>query len=237
MKAVILAAGRGVRFYPVTEDTPKCLVPLHGRPILCRQIEALLENGIQEIIVVAGYKSHLVEQLVLSREEWPVKIVLNTEFMNTNNMYSLFLTREQVMGESFFLLNGDVVYEKTLWQKLLRFDQFPLCPYDSGQDDDESLKLKLDQEKVPQAILPKKTERGDHHGCVAGSFGFSNKASTLLFEDMASVLAQEKRNEWFEYSLSRIFPNIPFTPLDIAGFNWIEIDNVQDYQKAQHLFT
>lgn len=49
MKAVILAAGRGTRLAPVSDNLPKAMVPINGKPILVKQIENLVGNGVTEI--------------------------------------------------------------------------------------------------------------------------------------------------------------------------------------------
>lgn len=64
MKALILAAGLGTRLAPITENCPKSLVPVNGKPILVRQIENLLENGISNITVVSGYKGDILEERI-----------------------------------------------------------------------------------------------------------------------------------------------------------------------------
>lgn len=56
MKAIILAAGRGSRMKGLTDDRPKCLVELEGKPLLDRQIQALGEAGCDEIAIVTGYR-------------------------------------------------------------------------------------------------------------------------------------------------------------------------------------
>ncbi|MEM7489070.1 MAG: sugar phosphate nucleotidyltransferase, partial [Pseudomonadota bacterium] len=64
MKAVILSAGQGKRLMPLTADRPKCLLPLAGRSILEWQIRALAANGVEEVIVVTGFKSDAVAAAV-----------------------------------------------------------------------------------------------------------------------------------------------------------------------------
>jgi choline kinase len=56
MRAIILAAGRGSRMGTLTDDQPKCLVKLHGKPLLEWQLDALHRAGISEIAIVTGYK-------------------------------------------------------------------------------------------------------------------------------------------------------------------------------------
>ena len=60
MKAIILAAGRGSRMKDLTDERPKCLVELRGKPLLEWQLEALREAGINEIAIVTGYKRELL---------------------------------------------------------------------------------------------------------------------------------------------------------------------------------
>ena len=60
MKAIILAAGRGSRMKNMTDDRPKCMVELRGKPLLEWQLTALHEAGISEIAIVTGYKRELL---------------------------------------------------------------------------------------------------------------------------------------------------------------------------------
>ena len=55
MKAIILSAGQGSRLLPLTEITPKCLLPVGDKPLLVRQVEVLHTCGIDEIVVVTGF--------------------------------------------------------------------------------------------------------------------------------------------------------------------------------------
>ena len=76
MKALILAAGLGSRLRPITLTRPKCLVPVNGKPILIKQIENLVSCGIQDITVVSGYMSDVLESAV--RERFPFVKVLES---------------------------------------------------------------------------------------------------------------------------------------------------------------
>ena len=55
MKAIIVAAGMGRRLSPYTDDRPKCLVEIKGRPLLLRQLEAYRQAGVSEFIIIRGY--------------------------------------------------------------------------------------------------------------------------------------------------------------------------------------
>ena len=61
LKSIILAAGEGRRLRPLTENNPKCMVNLFGKSLLQRQIEVMKSCGIDEIVIVTGYKSEMIK--------------------------------------------------------------------------------------------------------------------------------------------------------------------------------
>ena len=60
MKAIIVAAGPSNRLLPITNEKPKCLLEVGGQTVLERALKALRENGIENIVVVRGYHSDLI---------------------------------------------------------------------------------------------------------------------------------------------------------------------------------
>ncbi len=62
MKAIILAAGQGTRLLPFTREHPKCLVPVGGKAILDHQLEALAAAGVEDVLVVGGYRIDRLEE-------------------------------------------------------------------------------------------------------------------------------------------------------------------------------
>ena len=73
---------------------PKSMVRVCGKPILEYQIDAYLEAGIEEIIIVTGYKSESIENFIQQKGYKNVRIVSNDNYDKTNNMYSLWLCKE-----------------------------------------------------------------------------------------------------------------------------------------------
>ena len=103
MNAIILAAGLGTRLRPLTNDRPKCLVPVLGTPMIEQQLRFLTEAGITDITVVSGYCADRLEYL---KTRYGVKIVHNEYYNEYNNIYSLYLVRED-FGDTY-ILEGDV---------------------------------------------------------------------------------------------------------------------------------
>ena len=118
MKAVILAAGQGTRLSPLTNRVPKCLVRLHGKPVMQRQLESLDKTGFEQCVVVVGYRGDQVEyQFGPNFRNVEITYVYNERFQETNNLYSLWLARDY-LDDDILLLECDLVFEDGLLKDL-----------------------------------------------------------------------------------------------------------------------
>ena len=103
MQAVILAAGEGKRVRPLTRSRPKALIPVANRPIIEYVIDALLKNGIRDIIVVVGYRKEQVIRF-LNHLEVPVEVVIQPKQLGT--AHALKCAESKITGD-FLVLPGD----------------------------------------------------------------------------------------------------------------------------------
>ena len=123
--AIILAAGFGSRFVPLTYDKPKGLLEVHGKPMLEHQIEQLVEAGITEIVIVVGYMKEAFEYLV---DAYGVELVVNPDYATKNNLASLHCAAPYLKN-SYVLVADNLIehsifnaYETDSWFSCLRFD-------------------------------------------------------------------------------------------------------------------
>jgi choline kinase len=106
MKAIILAAGFGSRLMPYTADRPKGMVEINGMTVIGRQLVTLRAAGIQEIVLVGGYRG---EQLA----QYGLPVEMNTDYHATNMVASLMCCRETLDGtEDAIIAYSDIVYER-----------------------------------------------------------------------------------------------------------------------------
>lgn len=230
VKAVILAAGVGSRLRPITDRIPKCLVKVDGNPILHWQLENL--RGLDEIVLVLGYRSGMVRDYLAGRKGPRVTIVENADYETTNNIYSLHLARKRLYGEPFLLLNGDVYCDTEIYRLVLSDRRGNLVPYDSGFFDPEELKLRAAGGRAME-ILPKRTGKGACNGSTIGMFKLGPAASRTMFDVLEDLMKDsEQRRHWFEHALNVVLKKTRFHPLDIVGFKWVEIDIKEDIDKA-----
>ena len=112
-RAIFIAAGFGSRMVPITVNTPKPLVRVHGQRIIDGLIDACLKAGIEEIIVVRGYLGEQFDQLLC---KYPmIKFIDNPYFEQANNISSAYVARDYLKNAYVFeadllISNPDIIY-------------------------------------------------------------------------------------------------------------------------------
>jgi choline kinase len=104
MKAIIIAAGMGSRLEHMTEETPKCLLPVNGKSILQHQLEAYRAHDIHDIHVVKGYKQEKIRLPDLTYH-------LNEQYESNNILISL-MHAESAMDDAFMASYSDIVFRE-----------------------------------------------------------------------------------------------------------------------------
>jgi choline kinase len=111
MRLIILAAGEGTRLRPLTDHQPKCMVPVGGRAILERLIETARAVGLNDIVLVGGYRAEALEK-------YGYPIAINAAYDRTNMVRSLFAA-EAYFGDGFVLSYGDIFYTPEVLRTVL----------------------------------------------------------------------------------------------------------------------
>ncbi|EMA43118.1 sugar phosphate nucleotidyltransferase [Halococcus saccharolyticus] len=110
--AVVLAAGEGNRLRPLTHNRPKPMLPAANRPVLEYVFDALIDAGIEEIVVVIGYKRDRVqEHFGPTYDDIPLQYVAQEKQLGSGHA---LLEAQSVVDEPFLMVNGDRVIESGL---------------------------------------------------------------------------------------------------------------------------
>src|SRR5580704_3047319 len=112
MRAIILAAGRGSRMGPLSDDRPKCLIELAGRTLIERQIAALRRGGAEEIGVVRGYRAETIDFPDLS-------YFANERWSQTNMVMSLARAASWLRAGPVIVSYADIFYRSDLVRALI----------------------------------------------------------------------------------------------------------------------
>lgn len=121
MKGVILAAGEGKRLKPITSTCPKPLIPLAGKPLLEYTILGLKEAGIDEILLVVGYKEEMIKDYFKNGiEKGGIKIeyITQKEYLGTANAANY--AKDYVKDKPFLMMYGDLFVDPAIFKEIIQ---------------------------------------------------------------------------------------------------------------------
>ncbi len=238
MRAVLLAAGEGRRMRPLTDSTPKCLLEIaDSSTVLDLAIENLRWAGIEEMVIVTGYRDDMVRRHVEKRyPRLEVAWVHNSMYSQTNNSYSLWLARDLVHN-GFMLLDTDILFDRRILPMLLGLKHGDaLAVRTAGGWAEEDMKVVIDKQGWVRTIskgIPVATASGESIGIEK----FGGDFCAELFAELSRRIAEgHGANEFYEASFQAVIDRgLPLYGLDISPLDCVEIDTVEDYLYAQQL--
>jgi choline kinase len=230
MKAIILAAGKGTRLNGL-DLKPKCLFEVGGLTLLARQVEALRECHINDIVIVLGFEAERIRSLY----EHTASFVINSRFETTSSLYSLWLAREHLL-DGFVVLNCDVLFHPQLLARLLSSPLedallVDLVDKNNNHLGDEEMKVKVSDGLVVDIRKDMDTSEAD--GENVGVVKFSASGARRLVEEMDALISTGNLREWAPRAFREFARRFPLHAISTAGYPWIEIDFPEDYRRAQ----
>lgn len=237
MRAIILAAGMASRLRPLTDTTPKCLLKIGERSLLQRSIDALIGNGIKEIVIVTGYLHNLIEDFI--KQQYPnvnVSFIHNDIYDSTNNIYSLWLARPKADGEEILLLDSDLLYDPEIITRVLdtlAANILTLIRHDLGE---EEMKVVTDGGSEGNITEISKTcSPTDAIGESLGIEKMGKAYTSALYKELEPMMNQEHlENVFYEKAFERLIPQgHTFKVLDVTDLFSCELDTIEDFQNAK----
>ena len=230
MKAIILAAGKGTRLNGL-DLKPKCLFEVGGQTLLARQVEALREAHINDIVIVLGFEAERIRSLY----EDTASFVINSRFEETSSMYSLWLAREHLL-DGFVVLNCDVLFHPQLLTRLLSSPLadallIDLVDKNNNHLGDEEMKIKLNDDLVVD--ISKDIDPAEADGENVGIVKFSAEGARRLIEEMDALIASGRLREWAPRAFREFARRFPLHAISTGEYPWIEIDFPEDYRRAR----
>lgn len=237
MQLIILAAGRGTRLMPFTQDVPKCLVEIErGTTLLELQLaEVELAGGIDGVTLVTGYRADLVAERVGGRRSsLPVEIVVNRDFDTTNALYSLWLAMRHRRGE-FLVLNGDTLVRASTIRRVLGAPREEHCvlAYSSGST------LPVDAVKVAVAggrlrTIGKELDGGIATGESVGLARFVGRGASEAVMAADDLVREEGGAKAYWYTLIRRLASVGTVHvIDCPVDEWFEVDRPADLERVR----
>lgn len=234
MKAVILAAGQGTRIRSVHGEHPKCLIEVDNTTILDHQLDSLSLAGIRDVAIVVGYEKEQIINHVMNRKGrnlQRIHFIENPAFAITNNIYSLWLALEWLRGDSFIVLNADVIFDAEILDIAVR-SKSPISMIVDPLWRDETMKVIIHGNRVMQ--MSKKILREHFSGTYIGITVFSKTIQPIFFDKMSSLISAGRVNDFFNVAVQELVDegvHVGYTSTD--GLAWAEIDDPTDLSFAQ----
>lgn len=244
MQAIILAAGMGKRLKRLTANNTKCMVTVNGITLIERMLRQLDGLGLSRILIVTGYEGKKLRQFISTLPiQTSIQYIHNPIYDKTNNIYSLSLAKEQLTEEDTLLLESDIIFEDGVLESLVA-DPYPtLALVDKYESWMDGTVMQLAEDDSITAFIPGKQFRF----CDAATyfktvniykFGcrFSRDVYVPFLEAYTQALGN---NEYYEQVLRVItmLDNPEIRAKRIDGKRWYEIDDIQDLDIAESMFS
>lgn len=234
MKAVILAAGIASRLRPLTNNTPKCLLNVGSKCLLARTIDSLIANGFDRLVIVTGYLKEMIESFVSANyPDLRVEYIFNSKYDSTNNIYSLWLAKSAVQGQSMLLLDSDILFDAALISALLESKHENCLALNSHELGDEEIKVILNTDGQITEISKTcsiETAVGESVGIEKFSAEFVQDLYTEL-DDM--ILNKGQSGVFYEMAFENLIKKgAEIYTVDTTNIFSMELDTVEDFETA-----
>lgn len=226
--AVLLGAGQGRRLSPLTDNRPKCLVEIAGRPLLDWQLRALAQAGVAEATVVTGFGAAAVEAaLMLMAPPIPVKTRHNPFFAVADNIGSCWIARD-LFGDDTLLINGDTLIDPRIPERVLARATAPVTVTIDRKDgyDVDDMKVQLDGDRLRH--IGKKLEApvdGESIGMLRFRDGGGQRFAAALETTLRDPAALSR---WYLSVIDALATEGTVGTVSIEGLPWAEVDYPHD---------
>jgi choline kinase len=239
MRAIILAAGRGLRLQlPEDQQLPKCLLRFGGMSLLERHLHMLKNAGIDEVVLGLGFRHPLVE-IELDRLRWQPRpeIVLNKRFELGSVLTVHTVADALTRGGDVLLMDADVLYDERIMNALVAGEHAVNRvlidrDFEAG---DEPVKLCV-RDGVPIELRKKVAPelQFDTIGESVGFFRFDEGGARRLAALVAGYVASDRAQMPHEEAVRDLLQERSqiFEVTDVTGSPWIEIDYSEDVARA-----
>lgn len=227
---VILAAGKGERLFPLTESTPKCLLPVGDRPLIEHSLDVLTDQGVSDITLVTGFRADKLDYLVQAYPQADIRFVHNAEYATTNNVYSLWLAKD-LIKDGFMLLNSDIIYHPDILAASLADSASHIVVDDSKDLGEEEMKVIVRDgriSRISKLLIPESS-----HGEYIGILSFDKEMATHMIDAMDAMITEEELGSFYEHAIDRICKEQPIAVVSTKGQAWTEIDTHEDLEFAR----
>lgn len=240
LKAVILAAGKGTRMKGLTDDFPKPMLRVQGKPILEHILAGLLPTGIRDYCFVTGFKAEVIEDHFGDGSRWGARIAYRRQLVQDGTGRAADVARDFIGTDPFLLTYGDILVKpETYPQMLTRFaegDFAGLVTVTAGEDVTQGAINLFDDEFCLQRLIEKPTaaqlaELRAQGLLQPGAPAWYNAGIYVFRPEVFNYTAQLQKSPRGEYELTDAIIAMVNAGLKIAGLRiegrWVDVRDPQ----------
>ena len=244
MQVIILAAGRGYRLNRLTENNTKCMVKINGVTLIERMLKQLDKYSFDRIVIVDGYKSDVLEDHINSLTiQTPLKYILNSDYLNTNNLYSLFLAKDYLCEDDSIVIESDIIFDEQIIDKVVNDKRENIAVIDKYKSWMTGQGVLLNDDGEIIRFLKENEIDHNHIKTNYKTIGFY-KIGVSFFKKIylpflkASIEAYGG-NDKYDQVLSVLTSDgrTKVNTVLVGDNNWYEINDIQDVDLASTLFS
>jgi choline kinase len=232
--AIILAAGVARRLAPLTDHTQKSLLPVGGRAILARMLDALHAVGVRRVVIVVGHCADQVRALTVTAPAgMTIECIDNPAYQKGSSM-SLYCARDVITREPTLIMDADVVFPREFLRRLVHSPVPQAFLIDEGfADTGEEVKIYVRDERV--VALGKKVVPAawDRVGEGIGFFKCGPAAGRELIGLLEQVIDDSQGICEYEDALHLLVSRQRVAAVGVTGLPWTEVDFAEDLHRAQ----
>lgn len=235
MKAVILASGLGTRFGNVTKKLPKCLIKVNGKTILERILLSLIKNNIKEIIITTGHLDQMIKDYIRRNDTFKqlsVAYIHNSKFLETDYIYSLWMTKNSIANDDILLLHGDLVYDESLLSRLVTQKHSAIAVNKNAKVPQKDFKARVKSGKVIEIGV---NVFGKNVFLCMPMYKFLKRDLNIWMKQIDKYVEENNIKCYAEDALNDISNQINLCPLYFDKELCMEIDNEEDLSLARTL--
>lgn len=237
MKAIILAAGQAKRLQSLTVNTPKCLLPIRGKPLIDYQMAALIRNGINEIVLVVGFrKEKIISHLTQTYPDLTFRFIENELYEKTGPAYSLYLAREW-LTDTVLYLNSDVLYGANIIKRVRKTPKPSATALQRSIWDEEEVNIVVNERGLVTEIgkhIPKERSCGEFIGVTKFDEKFNKKLVPVLEYFVNEQSLNKFAAEAIDLTITR---GGKIYAVDVTDLETLEIDTREDLARAERMFS
>ncbi len=244
MQGLMLAAGMGKRLGKYTQGNTKCMLEVAGETLIERAVNALKSAGIHRLIMVVGYKSENLKNFIKQKiKDMEIIFIDNDNYDKSNNIYSLYLAKDWLEKDDTIMLESDLIFEDRMIQELVankNKDVALVAKYEQWMD---GTVVTIDSKNRITEFIEKKDfrfDRIDEYYKTVNIYKLSKEFSKNQYIPfLEAYMKAYGINEYYELALKAIahLSRSTLKALPIGDIKWYEIDDAQDYDIVNCLFS